>query len=393
MAENSKIEWCHDTFNPWRGCQRVSEGCRNCYAETLSHRNPATLGTWGPNGKGTRVVATEAYWRKPLIWNKVAKESGTRRRVFCASLADVFEAWDGPMIAANGNRLWWCQGSMSNSPLPSTGLPEGCRFATMGDVRERLFDLIDATPYLDWLLLTKRPENIKNMLPPLHDTGPCPVSDPDCEGGDGNRHDACEPGIRTNLWVGASVEDQATANERIPHLLQIPVKVRFLSCEPLLGPVDLFEWKSWEIDDADDEMGYQTLPFQWVIAGGESGPNARPMHQDWARLLRDQCQATDVPFLFKQWGEWKPIPEMPEAEYMAYYQSRRLAKPGEDQAIIDEMCGRDCTIPTRQFQYDGCDGSCVIDRHASMMMFRVGKKAAGRLLDGQLWDQFPKGVS
>lgn len=162
MAENSKIEWCHHTHNPWRGCTRVSQECAKCYAETLSHRNPGTLGVWGPNG--TRVFAAEATWREPLKWDRKAKDAGERHRVFCASLADVFEDWGGSVTGSNGNRLWWCHGSLSNSPLPSVGMEKGCRWATLDDVRSRLFDLIDETPNLDWLLLTKRPENIDRMM-------------------------------------------------------------------------------------------------------------------------------------------------------------------------------------------------------------------------------------
>ncbi|MBL8867147.1 MAG: DUF5131 family protein, partial [Planctomycetia bacterium] len=282
-----------------------------------------------------------------------------RPRVFCASLADVFEDWTGPMVAANGNPFWWCHGSLSNSPIPSVGLEDGCRMATMADIRERLFDLIDQTPNLDWLLLTKRPENIARMMPEIV-----------CGG-----HDI----VRPNLWLGVSVENQQAADERIPHLLRVPAAVRFLSCEPLLGPVDLT--KLWLPDrsgywncltgkltarvklDAGGELWAETEDaitgrIGWVIVGGESGTDARPMHPDWARSLRDQCQAAGVPFFFKQHGDWMA------GDFMGRPDSRRDARP---------------------YRYVSYDGSTTSDNPesaplSSYCVYRVGKRAAGRLL-------------
>lgn len=309
MAKNSKIEWTHHTFNPWRGCTKVSDGCKHCYAETLSARNHATLGIWGP--KGSRPIAAESYWRQPLKWDRLAKQSGERKRVFCASLADVFEGRD---------------------TMPKDA------WASVEDARARLFDLIEATPMLDWLLLTKRPENVLAMVP----------------AGIG-----WQMGFPSNLWIGTSVEDQKTADERIPHLLCIPAKVRFLSCEPLLGPVDLTD-----IHRNDPNVGFNPLtgrmwggipggedwfPSQrihWVIVGGESGKDARPMQPDWARSICGQCQAANVPFLFKQWGEWRDFPA---------------------HSLQD---------------YGHIEGSTKFYRH--------GKKTAGRLLDGRTWDEYPE---
>lgn len=258
MGENSKIEWTHHTFNPWRGCTKVSAGCDNCYAEKMSGRNPKTLGVWGKHG--TRVVASEAMWREPLKWNAAALRAGERHRVFCASLADVFEGHET--------------------------MPE----ASWKDVeyaRYRLFNLIEQTPHLDWLLLTKRPQNVLDFLIPDKHSG------------------RIEP-LPDNVWIGTSVEDQKTADERILHLLQIPAKVRFLSIEPLLGPIDLWPWLSLkanqhgEVAPEADCLGYDRPGIGWIIVGGESGPNARPMHPDWVRSIRDQCQAAGVPFFFKQ---------------------------------------------------------------------------------------------
>lgn len=257
MAQ-TKIEWTTTpkpdgetavgySFNPWRGCQRVSEGCRNCYAETLSRRNPGTLGEWGP--EGTRAMAAESYWKLPVAWNKAAAKAGVRHKVFCASLADVFE-----------------------------GRPE------LVAPRKRLFELILATPYLDWLLLTKRPENVNRMMGPegvglyTHANGPVPCPQP-------------------NLWIGTSVEDQKTAEERIPHLLNIPAVVRFLSVEPLLAPVDLtvVPGLPW----SDELSGL----LHWCIVGGESGANARQADMVWFRDLRDQCAMAGIPFFMKQLGK------------------------------------------------------------------------------------------
>lgn len=224
MSQNSKIEWTDHTFNPWWGCAKVSPACKNCYAERLADR--FGKGEWTPDG--ARAAASEATWATPQKWNRDAAKTGVRARVFCASMADVFE-----------DR------------------------ADLDPLRERLWALITATPHLDWLLLTKRPD----VMACWAETHPWPV----------------------NAWAGATVEDQRRADERIPALLRVPARVRFLSCEPLLGGLDL------------DPSG-----IHWVIAGGESGPGARPSHPDWFRSLRDQCTAADVPFHFKQWGEFAP---------------------------------------------------------------------------------------
>lgn len=324
MAENTNIEWCHHTFNPWRGCTKVSPGCANCYADTLSARNPTTLGIWGYHG--TRIVASHSMWNQPVEWNKTqvcqnghgpysidapakdCPECGSllgRPRVFCASLGDVFEDWTQDMRypakdddgKPTTHTAWWHptrgvikagQTSLHLHPLE--------RPTTMQDVRDQLFDLIDATPNLDWLLLTKRPENILRMVPQRW-LGKFP----------------------TNVWLGTSVENQATAAKRIPELLRIPAHIRFLSCEPLLGPVHLRRLPHGDESDLDALLGqiihtaqHRAIPpdpspkIHWVIAGGESGPGARPMHPVWATSLQKQCAATGTPFLFKQWGNWFP---------------------------------------------------------------------------------------
>jgi protein gp37 len=235
MSENSKIEWTDHTFNPWWGCTRVSEGCVNCYAETFARRFGVR---WGPQAE--RRIASPSTWAQPMVWNRKARREGVRRRVFCASMADVFE--DRRELDA---------------------------------ARLRLFRLIDDTPHLDWLLLTKRPENVISLIDGLW----------------------IDDGIPANVWIGTSVENQDMADKRIQEILKIPARVRFLSCEPLLGPVNI----DWHLTQRGDD-GCIDHGIDWVICGGESGRGARPMQPDWALSLMDQCFAASVPFFFKQWG-------------------------------------------------------------------------------------------
>ena len=279
MGTDTKIEWAHHTFNPWSGCEKVSAGCANCYAAALppGMRRGAEWGKDRP-----RVVASESYWRQPLTWNRAAAKAGERHRVFCASTADVFEA---------------------NEELD--------------DDRARLFFLIKVTPHLDWLLLTKRPEYAVEWW--RRQTGQA---------------------WPANAWIGTSVEDQRAADARIPYLLGLPARVRFLSMEPLLGAV------------APDLTG-----ISWVIVGGESGRHARPMHPEWARSLRDQCTAAGVAFFFKQWGEFHPFPH------------HGLVGQALDM-LLDAGPARG--LPT-----------------GWPMMARIGKAAAGRLLDGREWSEVP----
>jgi len=226
MGEGTSIAWCNHTFNPWWGCSNVSPGCVNCYAHTWAKRTGFDL--WG--AKGERQTFPEKHWREPLAWNAAAQRAGERRRVFCASMADVFE--DHPALPPERARLW---------------------------------SLIEATPNLDWLLLTKRIENVASMVP-WGSEWP------------------------ENVWTGCSVENQEWADRRIPILLELPAVVRFLSVEPMIGPVDLHRW-----------LRRDSLRL-WVINGGESGHGARRMDPEWARSLLAQCATAGVPYLFKQTG-------------------------------------------------------------------------------------------
>jgi protein gp37 len=213
-------------------------------------------------------------------------------------------------------------------------------------------ELIMRTPNLDWLLLTKRPQNFKGRMNAalkriLKATGGEPCNEADFIDGWVNKCDT----IPANVWIGATVENQARADERIPHLLSIPAKVRFLSCEPLLGPLDIEEHLE---DQLDGGYVLGSAPIHWVICGGESGTHARAMHPEWARSLRDQCSAAGVPFFFKQWGEWLPGCQYREGDRERYREKA---------------------------QHSFCH-----DHHS----WWVGKKLAGRMLDDRTHDEFPQ---
>jgi protein gp37 len=237
-VRDSKIEWTHHTFNPWWGCEKVSPGCANCYAEALAHR-------WGQHVWGDRAPRrpmSDRYWIQPHKWDVEAKVAGERRRVFCASMADVFERRPGLQPA-----------------------------------RERLWSLIEETSGLDWLLLTKRPENIRDMIP-----------------------DSWQRNPRPNVWFGTSAEDQERAEARIPELLRVPGVRHFLSCEPLLGDLDLGEYLPGDRWLHSEEP--MDKPLDWVIVGGESGHSVRPAHETWFFDLVGQCRAAGVPVFVKQLG-------------------------------------------------------------------------------------------
>lgn len=380
MAETTKIEWCDATFNHVIGCSKVHQGCANCYAERDwdKRRHHAK---WGPNG--TRVITSDENWKKPKTWNKKAEKEGRRMRVFCASLADVFEDWDGPISDSNGDWLHQCtscrnpDGTFFQATTPpydkwKKGYEHCCGEKlfqlTLDDVRRRLFALIDATPWLDWLLVTKRPENVRRMWADHHvPMGPGDFrrwrDDPSVN--ENNRH---------NVWLLTSVSEQATADKMVPELLKLRdlVPVLGLSIEPLLGPIDLRQVKTHlghrDVLFVGDEGGAEYSGsrrnfLNWIIVGGESGPNARPMHPNWVRSLRDQAMDAGVPFFFKQWGEWLP----------------QCNEPWQ---------------PTR-YKFVHVDGR-TFDRLPEHVMAReisgvglVGKAAAGRLLDGRTWDEFP----
>lgn len=272
----------------------MSAGCQNCYAATGSVRNPKVLGKWGPNG--TRVVASDSAWRQVERWAKAAKTAGEYHRIF-PSLCDPFEDWSGPMSDSRGVELRCCRmGDCVAGRLREAQAVTNCHLCqqstrplTMDDVRRRLFStIVETDGGLNWLLLTKRPENIKPMLQRMEGFALSNMWD----------EINCYPDCWSGIWWGVSVEDQAAADERIPLLLQVPAVVRFLSVEPLLGPVDLrldqYESPGW--------FEYRNNLLQWCIIGGESGPGARPCDLSWVRSLVAQCRAANVKAFVKQLG-------------------------------------------------------------------------------------------
>lgn len=381
MGTTTKIEWCDHTFNPWRGCTHATDdagaehpACAHCYAEAMSKRNPDLLGKWGDDG--TRVVAGERQWALPAQWNAAAAAAGERRRVFCASLADVFEDWGGLMRGSKGGVLHRGDAWASHKPFVEVNdVYVGRSLARMADVRNRLFETIDSTPWLDWLLLTKRPENVRRMWPDIGRATDA-AGGPFSESIDELRRRGLWNGPqRANVWLGTSVSDQATADVWLPRLLECRdlAPVLFLSVEPLLGPIDFTDGPA---NPAESQMGdWSTLDeIDWVIVGGESGPHARPMHPQWARSLRDQCAASKTAYFFKQWGEWLPRSHASQATREAYPTWDLLSLDGTRYGAATAWNGHD------DEPHDG-------DHEAAM--YRVGKAKAGRLLDGVEWSEFP----
>lgn len=297
------------SWNPWWGCTKVSQGCANCYAESMARRFGKT--EWGPQAQ--RVRTSYAYWQKLYAWDRRAEKTGVRSKVFCGSMSDIFE--DNPQVEE------W---------------------------RRDFFDIAANTPSLDKLLLTKRAENILRMVPTGWLQGEWPA----------------------HVWIGVSVENQEAADKRIPELLKVPASVRFLSCEPLLGPLDLTRWLyccgscgSPRRDSSYTGCGFceaqpQVRGVSWVIAGGESGTLARPMHEDWVRSLRDQCQEAGVSYFLKQWGMWLPASQRPDGWYNSG----------------DLMLAADKVTPGRFIRL-------------------ASKHDAGRLLDGREWNEMPGGAA
>lgn len=242
MGKKTEISWTDHTFNPWWGCQRVSPGCENCYAEAFDHRfaSDANPAHWGP--RAPRRFFADKHWRQPHLWNAAAVKAGERRRVFCASMSDVFEDRDDLVVH-----------------------------------RIRLWETIRATPQLDWLLLTKRPQNLHRMLPWFVDGVPYTYPYP-------------------NVWLGVTAEDNERAEERILTVRAIPAAVRFVSCEPILERIGPETW--------DLVFGYRAglEQIDWLIVGDESGHNARPADVEWVRVARDAAARHHVAFHFKQWA-------------------------------------------------------------------------------------------
>jgi len=268
MGENSKIEWTDHTFNPWVGCTKVSPGCDHCYAEAWAKRSG--LVQWGNN---PRRRTTENNWKEPVEWNAEAgafnREHGHRPRVFCASLADVFD-----------------------NQVPSSW-------------RKDLFALIRECGRLDWLLLTKRPQNISEMLP--------------SDWGDGD----------PNVWLGMTAEDQPHFDQRWKHLQKIPASIKFISYEPALGPLRL------PTDGPHPD---------WLISGGESGGGARPVKRRWIRDVIVDCREHGVAAFHKQWGSYRNNP-LVVRQGMSIDQAKALDKFGKGGGLVDGEIVREFPVP------------------------------------------------
>lgn len=305
---NTKIEWTDTTWSPVTGCTKVSAGCKHCYGERIAKR------FWGER-KFTDVQTHADRLDQPLHWKKP-------RRVFVNSMSDLF----------HGAVTW--------------------RFII------KVMAVIEKCPQHQFQILTKRPERMAKLFEDV------------------------EP--PKNVWLGVSCEDQETADERIPILLQVPAAVRFVSCEPLLEDINLHDHLFYDDGPACCDGGtpesvcgchgaHQILNrdpgIDWIIVGGESGHGARPTHPDWARSIRDQCQAAGVSYFFKQWGEWAPT----KPACFCKVTNSRYSHHSID--LLADGSKYDPTKPD--------------DWPRSTSLYRVGKKAAGRELDGRTWDEYP----
>lgn len=346
MGNATGIEWANATVNIWLGCTKISPACKHCYAETNSpvrvmegrlgeqlgiepsEDGKRRLKMWGGDGFRYETASWERELRKLNQCAFLRRRNVERRtctvgdpdmytppRVFINSLSDIFEDWDGPVYRIKNGALEVVRQSLN-------------------DVRERFFRVAVECTELDLLLLTKRPQNVGSMVP-MSWVG-------------SNDFFRTHGGWPRHVWLGTTVENQEMADRRIPELLSIDARVRFLSMEPLLGPVGI------------SGLG----PINWVIVGGESGRSARPMHPNWVRSIRDQCTASNVPFFFKQWGEWRGYsPHTPE-----FSQPVPLLLRG---AEVHRWSGAE-------------------DGPVAAISIKVGKKNAGRLLDGREWNEVPK---
>lgn len=364
MADKSKIEWTDASWNPVTGCTKVSPGCDHCYAETFAERWRGTKGHHFENGFDVQLRPERLD--QPLRWKRP-------RRIFVNSMSDLF-----------------------HEKVPDRFIAQV--FETMGAAKQHTFQL-----------LTKRHARMRSLLTRWSEHATkgchCPAGEGGCSAPVDVQHGVWP---LPNVWLGVSVEDQKRADLRIPALLGTPAAVRWISAEPLLGPIDLARWlvygcpacgqsgawtdgRAIRLGDDVDEYWCQTCGAEtpmsactppglnWVVCGGESGPGARPMHPDWARSLRDQCVEAGVAFHFKQWGAWA----------VGYSHGEGEDGPGDTFVNPDGETGHvwfneNLGYPTN---FAGPWGE------GSTPMSRVGKKRAGRELDGRVWDEFPQEVA
>jgi protein gp37 len=309
MGDNTGIEWTDATWNPITGCTKVSPGCDHCYAETLAERFRGTPGHYFENGFDVQLRPDKLD--QPLRWKKP-------RRVFVNSMSDLF-----------------------HKDIPD-------------DYIARVFAIMAVAPQHTFQILTKRPNRMRTLLANTEWRD-------DVQNHIAWYENPAEDSLMTrahwplrNVWLGVSAEDQKWADIRIPQLLDTPAAVRFISAEPLLGGINLCTCSEPDYQDEHCPLHGARL-LSWVIVGGESGRGARPVHPDWVRAIRDQCVEANVPFHFKQWGQWVTEDQSPED----------IILPGT----------------SRWNEFGSDDGPSV---------YKVGKKAAGRELDGRTWDQQPQ---
>lgn len=308
----TKIEWADRVWNPVIGCTPISDGCKHCYAKRMAER---FAGAWGLDPANPFAVKLHPErLDEPMRWKKPSM-------VFVCSMSDLF-----------------------HDDVPDSFL-------------DKVFGVMAASWWHTFLVLTKRPERMENYLSQDRREGWA------YSGANGNDivFDQIDfgPMVLPNVWLGVTAENQEQADARIPILLSIPATKRFVSVEPMLGSVDIAP--QWVDKLRYGQYGLSVL--DWVICGGESGPGARPMHPDWARSLRDQCNAAGTPFMFKQWGEWAAREDLPIVWKVP---------PTAEKYVRMNLAGG-----------QGFHGD-------SLTWFqRVGKKAADRLLDGQEWLQYP----
>jgi protein gp37 len=349
VGDGTGIEWTEATWNVVTGCTKVSEGCRHCYIDRTPPFRMA-----GRKFDGDGIGATTDVQLHPdrlLMWVTKTRP----RRIFVNSLSDLFHAKVPDWFIA------------------------------------RTFAAMALAPQHTFQLLTKRPARMRSLLASNTFVNDVKLAMWGLAGENKAAHKARQALIANteigqpwwplpNLWVGTSVEDQKAADLRIPLLLKTPAAVRFLSCEPLLGPVS-FRWAKWvPLINGHEYDGLKGI--DWVIVGGESGPKARPMHPDWARTIRDQCVAAGVAFHFKQWGEWQDgsaAPGQRGEDHIIVIDGRH--EPSRDHWAEDRGRWTSDLIRARDRREPGTERAVFISR--------VGKKSAGRELDGRTWDEYP----
>lgn len=333
--KKTRIKWADSTWNPITGCSPISEGCANCYAERMSKRLAGRFGY--PADEPFRVTLHPERLDEPKHWRKP-------KRVFVCSMGDLFH---------------------TDVPFEFIAL---------------VFGRMHSARHHTYLVLTKRPDRMAEFIRWYQQEWLGPFA-------------SAWPREYQHVWLGVTAENQRTADERIPLLLAIPAAKRFVSCEPLLGPVDLAglngligvglstidALNGYHIHHDDDDKAERYDRLDWVIAGGETGPGARPMHPDWARSLRDQCQAAGVPFFFKHFGEWG------------------ITKPHTylHSGLEGQLVSCTCTDSTNQksvgtvsyyaFPQEYKEGPGQLE-----VMSKMGKQRAGRLLDGREWNERPE---